>query len=140
MASVRDTAEQAIREGLGDRDVLRRVFSVHPGANISTETIAWYRERMARAGIGAGMRFAEIGDVATAAVRSPTAEPATATGRVISELLRDGLPDYVVYRRSGAVSLATVRAYRARLIGSGEPVPSESEASRYWAALGGAPY
>ncbi len=140
MSSVRDTAERAIREGLGDRDVLRRVFSVHPAANISTETIAWYRERMARAEIDGAVRFAEIGDAAPAPRRPLTAEPATAKGKLIRELLRDGLPDYVVYRRSGAVSLASVRAHRARLIGSGEAVPTEAEARQYWVALGGAPH
>lgn len=120
MTRVRDTAEQAIREGLGDRDVLRRVFAVHPAANLSTETIAWYRARLARAGIGAGTRFAEFAEETPAAdARPAVAEPATAKGRLISELLRDGLPDYVVYRRSGAVSLASVRAHRSRLIGSG---------------------
>ncbi|RDC72510.1 hypothetical protein DLJ49_09785 [Rhodovulum sp. 12E13] len=152
MAHVRDTAEQAIREGLTDRDVLRRVFAAHPGANLSTDTIAWYRARLAREGIGTGTRFAEVGDddlppahrppVDRPPVNRPSAsrlaEPATAKGRLITELLRDGLPDYVVYRRSGAVSLATVRAYRSRLIGCGDPVPTEAEACRYWAALNGA--
>lgn len=137
MAHVRDTAEQAIREGLSDRDVLRRVFAAHPGANLSTETIAWYRARLARAAMDAGPRFSEMDDHDRPPV-SRVAEPATAKGGLISELLRDGLPDYVVYRRSGAVSLATVRAYRSRLIGCGEPVPTETEARRYWAALNGA--
>lgn len=137
MAHVRETAEQAIREGLSDRDVLRRVFAAHPGANLSTGTIAWYRARLARAAIDAGPRFAEM-DADDRPPVSRLAEPATAKGRLISELLRDGLPDYVVYRRSGAISLATVRAYRSRLIGCGEPVPTETEACRYWAALNGA--
>lgn len=125
MATVQETAEQAIREGLGDKEVFRRVLAVHPGAKTSTEAIRWYRERLGRAE-GQGRRAGPAAD-----------EPATPRGPAISDLLRDGLPDYVVFRRAGAVSLASVRAYRSRLIGRGEDVPTNPEAQRYWEALYG---
>lgn len=124
MATVQETAEQAIREGLSDHDVLKRVLAVHPGTNTSTDAIRWYRQRLSRAGSGGWAR---------------AADPATPTGRAITGLLRDGLPDYVVFRRAGAVSLASVRAYRSRLIERGEDVPTNPEARRYWEALYGAP-
>jgi hypothetical protein len=121
MATVQETAEHAIRAGLSDLQVLRRVLEVHPGANTSTEAIRWYRARLGRA------------------VEAPrAAEPATPAGRAIDSLLREGLPDYIVFRRTGAVSLASVRAYRSRLIGRGEDVPTSPEARRYWEALYGA--
>jgi len=124
MASVQETAEAAIREGLDDQGVLRRVLAVHPGAQTSSDAIRWYRERLRRA---AGR---------DAAPREGA--PATPRGPAIHDLLRDGLPDYVVFRRAGAVSLASVRAYRTRLIARGEDVPTNPEARQYWAALCGA--
>ncbi len=124
MASVQETAEAAIREGLDDRGLLGRVLAVHPGAQTSSDAIRWYPERLGRA----ARRGAE----------PPAGAPATPRGSAIHDLLRDGLPDYVVFRRAGAVSLASVRAYRTRLIARGEDVPTNPEARQYWAALSGA--
>ena len=122
MASVQETAEQAIRDGLDDKGVLRRVLGAHPGANVSTEAVRWYRERLRQ----------------EAPASDADIEVGTAHGRAIRDLLREGLPDYVVFRRVGAISLATVRAHRASLMRQGAGVPSADEARMYWAALSGA--